>query len=230
MLTRSLTKFRFSARSGALLAAMLVLALSAAAPARAGDADQDENSGFDHDIFKSVLKNIGLYNEGDSIDYHERSPLVVPPGRDLPPPAKADAAVKNNPAWPVDQDAKRKEAEKKARAAHIRRDASALEEESKPLLPDQLSGGPKASPAATAGRSQDYVNEAREGAPSEVKNLWNSMFSKDEQSAPFKGEPPRVSLTEPPPGYQTPSPNFAYGINTKEKLKAEPRALEIDRR
>jgi hypothetical protein len=27
----------------------------------------------------------------------------------------------------------------------------------------------------------------------------------------FTSEPPRSSLVEPPPGYQTPSPNYAYG-------------------
>lgn len=27
----------------------------------------------------------------------------------------------------------------------------------------------------------------------------------------FTSEPPRQSLVEPPPGYQTPSPNYAYG-------------------
>jgi hypothetical protein len=31
------------------------------------------------------------------------------------------------------------------------------------------------------------------------------------ETAEFKGEPARDALTQPPPGYQTPSPNFAYG-------------------
>ena len=39
--------------------------------------------------------------------------------------------------------------------------------------------------------------------------------------APFKGEPTRDSLTQPPPGYQTPSPNFAYGTGPKESLNKE---------
>ena len=39
------------------------------------------------------------------------------------------------------------------------------------------------------------------------------------ESAPFKGEPTRDTLTMPPPGYQTPSPNFAYGTGgPKESL------------
>jgi hypothetical protein len=32
------------------------------------------------------------------------------------------------------------------------------------------------------------------------------------ESAPFTGEPTRESLTQPPPGYQTPSPSYVYGI------------------
>ena len=38
------------------------------------------------------------------------------------------------------------------------------------------------------------------------------------ETAPFKGEPTRESLTQPPVGYQTPSPNFAYGTGPKESL------------
>jgi hypothetical protein len=33
----------------------------------------------------------------------------------------------------------------------------------------------------------------------------------------FKGEPARETLTQPPPGYQTPSPNYAYGVGLKEQ-------------
>jgi len=41
------------------------------------------------------------------------------------------------------------------------------------------------------------------------------------ETAPFKGEPTRESLTQPPGGYQTPSPNFAYGTGPKESLNKE---------
>ena len=49
------------------------------------------------------------------------------------------------------------------------------------------------------------------------------------ETAPFKGEPTRDSLTQPPPGYQTPSSNFAYGTGPKESLNKEynPAATEI---
>ena len=39
------------------------------------------------------------------------------------------------------------------------------------------------------------------------------MFGKKkEEQAKFTGEPPRTSLTEPPAGYQTPSPDQPYGL------------------
>ena len=41
------------------------------------------------------------------------------------------------------------------------------------------------------------------------------------ETAPFKGEPTRETLTMPPPGYQTPSSNFAYGTGPKESLNKE---------
>ena len=46
------------------------------------------------------------------------------------------------------------------------------------------------------------------------------MFGKDDAgNQQFTGEPPRLSLTEPPPGYQTPSPDQPYGVG-----KAKPEA------
>ena len=41
------------------------------------------------------------------------------------------------------------------------------------------------------------------------------------ETAPFKGEPTRESLTQPPSGYQTPSSNYAYGTGPKESLNKE---------
>ena len=38
------------------------------------------------------------------------------------------------------------------------------------------------------------------------------------ETAPFTGEPTRDTLVQPPSGYQTPSPNFAYGTGPKESL------------
>ena len=53
------------------------------------------------------------------IDYRERSPLVVPPKLNLPPPETANAAPKPN--WPKDPDV---EERRKARLAAKNRDKS----------------------------------------------------------------------------------------------------------
>ena len=61
-------------------------------------------------------------------------------------------------------------------------------------------------------------DSARPMSPAELgaKKLWNGIFSSfapaKAESAEFKGEPPRGSMTAPPAGYQTPSPNQAYGL------------------
>jgi hypothetical protein len=54
-------------------------------------------------VFDGLLQTIGVAKSPDAnsdINYTERSPLVVPPSRDLPPPA-SDAAVPV-PDWPSD--------------------------------------------------------------------------------------------------------------------------------
>ena len=37
------------------------------------------------------------------------------------------------------------------------------------------------------------------------------------EAVPFTGEPTRETLTQPPSGYQTPSPNFAYGTGINDQ-------------
>ena len=41
-----------------------------------------------------------------------------------------------------------------------------------------------------------------------------------EETVKFTGEPPRTSLTDPPPGYQTPSPDQPYGAGKAGAPKA----------
>src|SRR6516165_3377073 len=55
--------------------------------ARAQD-DEDDDKTFEEKISDGIMKGIGATNmENSGIDYRERSPLVVPPKIDLPPPA-----------------------------------------------------------------------------------------------------------------------------------------------
>ena len=59
---------------------------------------------------KASWRGIGGTNmENRGIEYRERSPLVVPPKLDLPPPA-ATAAEAKAPNWPKDPDEQRRKA------------------------------------------------------------------------------------------------------------------------
>jgi len=42
--------------------------------------------------------------------------------------------------------------------------------------------------------------------------VFSSFGPQRPETAPFSGEPPRDSMTAPPAGYQTPSPDQAYGL------------------
>jgi hypothetical protein len=188
------------------LALAAVVALSAG-PARA--ADDDDNRSVDSRIIDSVMKNFGLRSDGEAIDYRERSPLVVPPRVDLPPPERATAPVAN---WPRDPDVRRA---KEAAAVAARRRSKSFEEEGRPLTPAELNqgmrpGGRSAETTPGAGSTDTF----RVLNPSELgfKGFGRAFNLKSEESAPFTGEPERGSLTQPPAGYQTPSPNYAYGV------------------
>jgi hypothetical protein len=91
-------------RLDALLRAALGVALAGilagvgATAARTQTYGSDKGSGID-----KVLQTIGLSKESNpdsEINYTERSPLVVPPSRDLPPPATNAATPA--PDWPTD--------------------------------------------------------------------------------------------------------------------------------
>jgi hypothetical protein len=96
----------FKVALGVTLGIGLVMTAGAA---RAGDDEVDQRSFSERfvDSFKNTIRGTTMDNRG--IDYRERSPLVVPPSLDLPPPAAASNAppVTN---WPKDPDErKRKE-------------------------------------------------------------------------------------------------------------------------
>ena len=58
----------------------------ATGPVRADD-DEDDDKTFEEKIIEGIMAGIGGTNmENSGIDYRERSPLVVPPKIDLPPP------------------------------------------------------------------------------------------------------------------------------------------------
>ena len=194
-----------------------------AGTARAQDDDEDDKT-FEEKIIDGLMAGIGATNmENRGIDYRERSPLVVPPKLDLPPPPSASSEVKD-PNWPKDPD----DARRKAAIAARKKENKDPREASRILTPSELNQrGPKASSTADSDSlTQPGGNPAANAilSPSQLgySGGFSGLFGGNKaEVAPFKGEPTRESLTQPPSGYQTPSPNFAYGTGPKESLNKE---------
>lgn len=200
--------------------AMGIGLVMAAGPVRAGDDDEDDDRTFEEKIIHNIMTGIGGKNmESKGIEYRERSPLVVPPKLDLPPPAGAEAEVKA-PNWPKDPDAARRKAAIAARKKDNKDPTAAM----RPLSPQELSVGKLPPTAPSGGMDSDkpggnvnypIMNPSQLGWNGSIGNLFGG--NKPEVGE-FKGEPPRSSLVEPPVGYQTPSPNYAYGTGPRESL------------
>lgn len=201
------------ARRRACMAALaLVLGLGAlmsAGPARAQDDDDDEPT-FEQNILRSLLGGSG---SGSGIDYRERSPLVIPPARDLPPPGAADT-VHSNAAWPHDPDQKRPGGKKKVTGPRSAGDS--FDRQALPLSPGEVRRG-----AASGTRPQAPVvtlSDGQMGRPltpaelGEKRSLFGVITSVagGDKPATFEKEPERNRLTQPPVGYQTPAGSAAY--------------------
>jgi hypothetical protein len=217
--TRLTNVFGASAAFGLALGAA---ALIFPAPARAADDDVP----VDQKFLRGIMEGLGLKRDGEAtIGYRERSPLVIPPSRELPPPERSDAAIANNPAWPKDPDVERRKAQ--AAMEKGRNVSDEREREQNPLRPDQLTPGgrPKKKQASTDDGYQPPASGfGSQLMPSELGFKGVGSFfggnNKKDESAKFTGEPPRASLTDPPPGYQTPSPDQPYGIGKGAAPKA----------
>ena len=189
--------------------------------ARAEDDDDDDKT-FEEKIIEGIMAGIGGTNmENRGIEYRERSPLVVPPKLDLPPPAAASADVKS-PNWPKDPD----EARRKAAIAARKKENKDPREASRILTPSELAQGKTAAPARTNNDPIQPGNSFNNPILSPSQLGYNGGLSglfggNKSETAPFKGEPSREALTQPPSGYQTPSPNFAYGTGPKESMNKE---------
>jgi type IV secretory pathway VirB10-like protein len=183
--------------------------------------DEEEEDSIETKIMKAIL---GV-NDGAAIDYRERAPLVVPPSMNLVPPQQAKV---DNPAWPKDADVQERKKRKEAAKRAPRR---SFEEEGKPLTPAELERGRAAGGGrVTSAEPRDAESEgARPLRPNELGtkgSLWDMFKGKPkEETAVFKGEPARANLTDPPPGYMTPSPSHPYGITASRQV-AKPYNLE----
>jgi hypothetical protein len=176
-------------------------------PARAGDDDDS------HSVMGTIMESLGFRDPNSSyagIDYNERSPLVVPPTRDLPPPEAATAPPVPN--WPKDQDMIRR-AKAKAQEKKVAPHPDYVADSSRPLMPNELdpAGAPRVNTPIDSSASADKVmsDPYDHGVK---KSLLSGIFASKNQYTTFTGEPSRESLTDPPPGYLTPSPDQPYGV------------------
>ncbi len=193
----------------------LVLGIGLFVASGVARAEDDDDRSFEDRIIENLMAGLGGTNmDNRGIEYRERSPLVVPPRLDLPPPASAAKAAPN---WPKDPDVQRRKA-----AALARQQSKVSPEESaRVLLPSEMAArrpkGSKSnidSSAPGGGATDSILSPSQLGYHGGLMGIFGSG-TKDE-STKFTGEPTRDSLTQPPSGYQTPSPNFAYGTGPKQ--------------
>jgi hypothetical protein len=193
-----------------VLGAVMVLALS-------GTSLRAQEERADRKLLDTVLGGIGFKRDKPSIDYRERSPLVVPPSRNLPPP-QTEALAAKNPAWPVDQDVKRADDLERRRKGTASREEFDDWKEGRELSPSELNRGRAASRPVTS--SSDP--EKGDAKPSELGFTgwtWGKFFggNKQTETADFVEEPVRETLVQPPTGYRTPSPSQPYGLDKRNE-------------
>jgi hypothetical protein len=184
--------------------------------ARAAD-DEEDDSSFEDKIIKQIMTGLGGTNmENQGIDYRERSPLVVPPKITLPPP---DAAAADVPNWPKDPDVQQRNA---AREAAKRPRGNSLEA-ARSLTPKEMAMQRSKPTQTSESITPGDPNKNIVLSPKQLGydgGLFKTMFGGNKgETAQFKGEPTRESLTQPPSGYQTPSSGYAYGTGPKEVLQ-----------
>lgn len=199
--------------------------------------DDDDDLTFEQKFIRNLMGGFGAAGTGVGIDYHERSPLVIPPSRDLPAP-QVDV-TKPTPNWPTDADKRRKVAKKQTKPMDAR-ETKLWDDPGRPLTPAELEIGRTAGPStATTTRPGQSAseNEAASNRPllpnvlGYTGGVFSSIWNRGKpETAPFTGEPPRTSLTEPPTGYMTPSPNQPYGVGVQANKPVIPKPADLPAR
>ena len=228
-------RLRHFARNAAIAGALgfFALALGAYGSARAQDDSVDNSNSIwnlERRIWNGFVRGLGLRSPDEPvIEYRERSPLVVPPSRELPPP-QAKATPKG-PEWPKDPDGVRRKQRTEGSKAVGNVDRSrTLDRQAGPITPDQLNA-PGGAPSTMAGPPPTGSSgDGKSALPSEL-GYFGGLFSwsgfgfgrNQDEVGTFTNEPERNALTAPPPGYQTPSPEHPYGTTRRiETAKPQP--------
>ena len=203
-----------SATFAAILGAAVIAGCSAGAARADDDTDGAEPTLLDTQVLQYVLKGLG-WRRGDEekgIEYRERSPLVLPNSKALPPPEKTQPASSKVAGWPDDPDIKRA---KKKKDDERKRKSYTEGVDDRPLLPSQVAkGADKIDPPQTILGSKNEEEATRPSSVWELgsKNIFSKVWGNNDDYTTFTGEPRRESLIEPPSGYRTPSPNQPFGV------------------
>lgn len=200
--------------------------------ARAEDGEE-KSSIWDFNPVEDLMRGLGFKNGTENeANYRERSPLVIPPNTELPKPEFSRASAV--PAsWPVDPDAKKRKAAAKAKlytqANKSNQGSLDPESEGGGLLPGQLNPGGAPTITGSTRPADTTIEDGAPIAPSKLGYIGglftNAVNPNREETGTFTGEPPRANLTQPPTGYQTPSPTAPYGVSKK---RAPAKARDID--
>jgi hypothetical protein len=189
-----------------IAALVLASAVFASGAACAGDDGQDS-------LISGLASTFGLSKHDDpQIDYRERSKLVVPRKRELPPPG-ASASV--DPSWPTDVEVLRDKSAKKMEDGEPSARDVAARSGYQLIKPGQDA---KVTTSWQGGRGPSCrVPDPKTGecpeAPRAQTN-WNPLTWVGLQKKPatvLGPEPERQNLVEPPPGYRAP----AEGVGAK---------------
>jgi hypothetical protein len=210
MRNRTGTKPVARAALGGLLGITLLFAAGSAAFAQ----DAEDEDTIEQKVIKNIMRGMGADVDKDRIDFRERSPLVIPPTRDLPPPQEAGQIT--NPAWPKDPDkVKRVKQAKPFENGSIAEQRMVSPERAPMISPEALRNGaiPGSSERVTEPDPNANKDPGRNFSPTELGfSGFGNLFGYKAEQQPFTGEPARTNLIQPPTGYQTPSPNYPYGV------------------
>jgi hypothetical protein len=189
--------FRAMCRMAPAAALVLSLGSVAVTPALAADDGQDN-------FFSAVLEMIGVdigVSKGPdkAINYHERAPLVLPPKMELRQPLPPVTA--RTQAWP--QDPELVKAKKDAELAKAPRSGSNPDRDTVSAANLRRPGTPGPNANASTG---DCLEEHTCTTAEFWSMLKNAKKQETEKVELVPGqEPAREYLTEPPPGYRTPT-------------------------
>ena len=184
-------------------------------------------------MYESLLDMVGMGDakESDSIQYRERSPLVVPPKLEMPSPQPRPS--QKAAQWPQDQEVVR--ARKKANESNARSMAKYTE----------TNGGEKVSAEELrAGRSTDKptgpLSGPGTGCSMDPFDKWScspaeywgrlavTVGKKDDSLLQAGVEPEREYLTQPPKGYMKATQNVKATFEPFKKDDEDPRAYYWD--